>query len=124
MKCETLDRVVGVVDVPECWSDLVGKRFDLSDVKKARHHQKGLDDPEPYYDDERCVLRDLPFHYQAAVELISGQSNYFGTVCIIHTAKEKTIHCSPAIYGKERLANGVSYEDENGVEVVVDIVFE
>lgn len=67
------------VKLPACWKSLID--FDaldqIEDLRDGKQRST-LDDPEPYYDDLRRVDGRFPDGTSFAIELASGQSNYFG----------------------------------------------
>ena len=65
--------------VPACWKKLIQVEFpeDLVGIKSEKQRTQ-IDDPEPYYDDDRCVASVFPDGTSFSIAIMSGQGNYYG----------------------------------------------
>ena len=69
--------ITATIKVPLCWKTLININ-DLSDAKDARWHRVGIEDPDPFYDDDREISIKFDNGDVGILNLSSNQSNYFG----------------------------------------------
>lgn len=76
-----MSTVSAVVSVAKCWKELIDVEFpdDLSGILSEKH-QKGIEDPNPYYDDVRFINFVFDNNERGTLSLCSGQSNYYGAI--------------------------------------------
>ncbi len=81
-------RHVAKVRVPRCWGQLIDMCFadDLKGISSEKHCQ-GTADPDPHYDDARSIAGRFPNGAEFALDLCSGQSNYYGGLTINHDGR-------------------------------------
>jgi hypothetical protein len=100
-------KIKGTIKVPRCWKRLVETVFtDAPDgvdesifyvVEGTKHpvdsenSLKGDDDPEPHYDDSRCVLGRTEEGGTIELDLCSGQGNYYGSA-VIHNGEGEIVY--------------------------------
>jgi len=66
--------------VPKCWQTLIDVAFEdgLANIQDAKWHRSGIEDPNPYYDDDREISVKFDNGDAGILTLSNGQSNYFG----------------------------------------------
>ena len=76
--------ITATIKVPLCWKTLIDVEFEggLANVQDAKWHRVGIEDPNPFYDDNREISVTFDNGDVGILTLSSGQSNYFGGMMI------------------------------------------
>jgi hypothetical protein len=116
------------IDLPKCWKRLVDTVFEDGDhgyvvvgtqhPVTCEHHQKGNDDPEPHYDDARTVATKFPNGAVLALDLCSGQGNYYGGATISH--EQEVVHDAEPL---ESFDDNMEFQGEDGETYQLEIIW-
>lgn len=108
-KVKKVDNQVEVtVRLPACWKKLVQARIQPKD-KDGERFRKTLKDPRRYYDDRRVKGARCPDGSWVDFSLSSGQSNYWGCICILDADNTPIYEGEPLHTFRSKYALGTAH---------------
>jgi predicted dehydrogenase len=125
----------GTIKLPRCWKRLIGVNFCYADdnlaayaiegfphmLVKGAESRSGTDDPDAYYDDCREAVGKFEDGAVAAINLNSGQGNYYASS---YVTKDGEVLVDDEGDPLEYLDDEIEFETNGGASYVLKVEWE